>query len=202
MNEHDGIEGQEEKQEPVSEKARRYHERIKQQKETLKDLRSGKELATFQWQMDHPGSRIAPVIEQLRNCYGFDIDGNGAVSEECEDAAPYRLRDSDQMPQLIKVIPKYKDAYYESDYWEDIREKRRKKDSYKCVLCDEWDSPLQCHHVIYFLFKEQLSHLITVCVDCHEILHRHSRLKFPSGIRPDHLKIFGFEPEIEEWLLP
>lgn len=178
--------------------ARAFHEKVKSQKEVLWALRTGRALTKFEWErMRHPdGSRLAPVIDQLRHCYGFTIGGYGTVEK------PYRLRPSDQLPSRVKVTDTIKEAYYASGHWRERRAARLLHDGYRCVLCGESEMPLFAHHVIYNLFEEKLSDLMAVCEACHGKLHRQSRLKFPSGINAEQCRKLGIEAVCANWLFP
>ena len=66
----------------------------------------------------------------------------------------------------------YRD-YLKSNEWKTIARKVRKRDKYKCVLCNNI-SNLQVHHTTYDnIFKEtnHLEDLITVCSNCHKKIH-------------------------------
>ena len=71
--------------------AKQFHERECLQQEALELLRAGVELTDVYWKRQHPGSRIAPTIEKLRNAHGFEIGGNGSVK------SPHYLADRMQM---------------------------------------------------------------------------------------------------------
>lgn len=64
------------------------------------------------------------------------------------------------------------------DNWASVREKVKKRDEYKCVLCSK-TSFLQIHHIIP-LSKggtNNLSNMETVCRNCHEEIHPHMKEK-------------------------
>jgi uncharacterized protein YlaI len=141
------------------------------------------------------GSRLAPVIEQLRNAHGFAITGDGSI------AKPYMLRDVTQRPLLARVTPDMKAAYYATPHWISARALRLEKDSHRCVLCWNVDS-LRCHHVSYAnLFNEPIVDLLTLCDGCHDRVHEDCRLKFPSGVSVQYAHWLGWKG-FETWLLP
>jgi uncharacterized protein YlaI len=175
--------------------ARTFHERDEAQASVLATLRTREALTKMAYESRVAnGSRLAPVIEQLRNAHGFKIDGDGSIE------APYILVDVSQKPTLVRVTPQMKAAYYMTPHWNKVRMERRARDMSQCVLCSA-TSDLQCHHVSYDrLFAEPLEDLLTLCSRCHERVHEHCRQKFPSGIAvqyASHLGWKGFEP----WLM-
>jgi hypothetical protein len=179
---------------PTGQSARRHNESSAMMAHALKILRTAP-LSNVEWSELHPGSRLAPAVEKLRNGHGFDITGDGSVEQ------PYRLKDSEALPTLVFVTDEIKQMYYDSEHWREIRGRRLQLDSYACVLCRRVED-LQCHHITYNLFAERLCELITVCDECHATLHDKSRLKFPSGMLIEHARRLGVEVVFEDWLLP
>lgn len=175
--------------------ARKYHERVSAQAEALQRLRCREEMTDVRWKELHPGSRLAPTIDKLRNAHGFHIDGDGKT------VSPYTMKDTLQMPALVAVTHDIKEAYYASTHWADTRERRFEHDGHRCVLCRS-HSIHTAHHMFYDLFNEAMPHLITVCADCHDTCHSQSKLAFPSGIRAEHAVRLGFDVKFDEWLLP
>ena len=177
-------------------KVRTYHERDQTKENVLKALRLGQKLdkKSFEASVAN-GSRLAPVIEQLRNAHGFCISGDGSTRK------PYTLDDFRQTPCLARVSPEMKDAYYQLPHWHSVKSKRSEIDGHKCVLCRDIDD-LRCHHVCYEkLFCEPLEDLLTLCECCHDRVHEHSRLKFPSGVSVQEAHQLGWKG-FETWLLP
>ena len=175
--------------------ARTFHERDEAQASVLATLRTGEALTKMAYESRVAnGSRLAPVIEQLRNAHGFKIDGDGSID------APYILVDVRQKPTLVRVTPEMKAAYYMTPHWNRVRMERRARDMSRCVLCFATSS-LECHHVSYSrLFDEPMEDLLTLCSKCHEHVTKNCRIKFPSGIAvqyASHLGWKGFEP----WLM-
>ena len=69
------------------------------------------------------------------------------------------------------------EAYITSESWKSLREARLRKDKRKCQACGTTEN-LHVHHVTYDRFtKEHLSDLVTVCKQCHSLIHRQARLK-------------------------
>lgn len=174
---------------------RAYHEKIVFQCNALQYLRNGSRLTDMQWKKLHPGSRLAPVIDKLRNGHGFTIEGNGSVD------APYYMPDVREFPQLVAVTDLMKDAYYETEHWAALRERRKELDGYRCVICCDPEE-LAVHHICYSLFEEHVNDLMTVCKYHHDKIHTSSRLKFPSGMTVPHASRLGVSWEFAEWLLP
>ena len=176
--------------------ARSFHERDEAQSLVLASLRAGNELQQKTYESAvRNGSRLAPVIEQLRNAHGFSIDGDGSLK------SPYVLKHVSQSPTLARVTPEMKAAYYLTPHWFSVRSQRFAKDSLRCVLCWSPDE-LQCHHVSYSrLFNEPLVDLLTLCKKCHGRVHEDCRLKFPSGVSVQYAHWLGWKG-FEAWLLP
>ena len=179
--------------------ARAFHERDSAQADVLRRLRSGERLTKMDWEHVHrnTGARLAPAISQLGLAYGFDIRGDGSVKN------PHYLADRHQLPNRVKVTERIKKAYYDSEHWEARRQSRLERDGFRCVLCVASAGALHVHHVTYArLFTERLSDLMTVCEECHEIIHDAAKMKFPDGMMVGHIRELGFEPTWEDWLLP
>ena len=174
---------------------RAYHESRTNQAEALRRFRDGQTIADFQWRRLFPGSRIAPVVDKLRNGHGFDIAGNGSADE------PYYMTQPNQAVSRVEVTDAIKKGYYETEHWHETRRQRMDRDNRECVLCGVVDD-LCVHHVIYNLFAESMRELMTVCHDCHETIHKDSRLKFPPGVSVTHANLIGVPYVIEPWLQP
>jgi len=176
--------------------ARDFHQRDEAQCDVLARLRSGDLLKKSVYESElSDGSRLAPVVEQLRNAHGFLIKGDGS------HASPYFMPDTRQKPSLARVTPEMRSAYYMTPHWQIVRSARFEHDSMMCVLCGDSEE-IQCHHVTYeSIFREELSDLLTVCSDCHSKIHKHGRLKFPSGVSVQWAAQIGWRG-FEEWLLP
>lgn len=175
--------------------ARQHHEQVDFQRDALSMLRDGFRLTDQQWRQRHPGSRLPPVIDKLRNAHGFIIDGYGSVESQ------YWMPDADQPPLRVAVTEPMKLAYYETEHWRRLAQRRRLHDGDRCVICHAMDE-LQVHHICYVLFDEHINDLMTVCRPHHEKIHQHSRIKFPSGMTPDKVAMLGISYEMAEWLLP
>jgi hypothetical protein len=176
--------------------ARDFHERQQAQADVLLELRKGSKLTKHRYErIAADGRRLAPAVEQLRNAYGFVIDGNGTIKK------PYFLIDPLQHPTLVHVSDDMKSAYYKTPHWISIRSQRFNMDAHQCVLC-QMPENLQCHHITYGnLFREQMRDLMTVCERCHDRIHIAARLKFPSGIPVQYAHLLGWGG-FETWLLP
>lgn len=176
--------------------ARSFHERDEAQANVLTELRSGAAMTKKDYEASvKNGSRLAPVIEQLRNAHGFAICGDGSLRK------PYRLEDVRQRPTLARVTPEMKLAYYSLPHWLRVKSDRAARDSHRCVVCLDVDD-LRCHHLSYAnLFNEPLVDLLTLCDACHERVHHDCRLKFPSGVSVQYAHWIGWR-SFETWLLP
>ena len=66
-----------------------------------------------------------------------------------------------------------------------IIKEARKRDKDRCVICGKSDSSLTVHHITTKGAggKDQLDNLITLCFDCHRMLHDGKKIngKFYSG---------------------
>lgn len=180
---------------PSGSEARKYYERAAAQMEVLHLLRSRARLTKQFWESIHPGSRIAPTVEILRNAYGFSIGGDGSVK------LPYFMEDPYEYPSRCIVTKDIKEAYYASAHWKRVRAERWAMDGWRCVQCKTADIHT-AHHMFYDLFNEQMRHLITVCKKCHEVNHLQSKLKFPSGMSVENVRRLGLDPNFSEWLFP
>lgn len=60
-------------------------------------------------------------------------------------------------------------AYLESEAWTELRNRRIKKDGFKCSICGNPNN-LQVHHLRYpqVLGTESISDLMTLCESCHK----------------------------------
>jgi len=185
----------------ISTDARGFHEAKNKQMQVLRLLRQGP-LNSYTYQKFKRGSRLAPVIHVLKDRYGFIIAGDGKIED------PYRLLDPYQLPVLVSVSEEMKVAYYASSHWRGLSNRRKEFDGNRCVLCLAGEGDLfsevvlQVHHIRYQLFSEQIEDLMTVCRDCHEVIHDNSRLKFPGGMKVEHVERLGFKPQWDSWLLP
>lgn len=69
---------------------------------------------------------------------------------------------------LLKQHKKYLDT----DTWAGKREYVLKRDNYTCVVCHVYGGSLYVHHKTYKRHEnEKVDDLITVCNDCHNLLH-------------------------------
>lgn len=176
--------------------ARTFNERDEAQANVLQELRSGASINKKRWEDGLAnGSRLAPVVEQLRNAHGFAISGDGSIRK------PYHMDDVWQRPTLARVTPEMKAAYYQLPHWLKVKSERAEMDGHQCVLCRFTDD-LRCHHVCYEkLFGEPLVDLLTLCDGCHDRVHKHCGLKFPSGVEVKYAHWLGWKG-FETWLLP
>ena len=176
--------------------AKKSHESVSKQSELLQLLRTQPVTKLhYEQTVRCDGSRTAPLIEKLRNAHGFNIAGTGKTKD------PYYLLNRFQSPTVAEVDKVMKNLYYNSHHWSTTRSERYSLDDYSCVLCYS-DENIQCHHVTYEnLFCENMMDLMTVCRDCHEVIHKNCKLKFPSGIHPEQAKTIGWKG-FDSWLLP
>lgn len=180
----------------TAKQARVFHEREDAQASVLASLRTGEAMTKKAYESRAAnGSRLAPVINQLRWAHGFKIDGDGCLK------SPYVLVDVAQKPTLCFVTPEMKAAYYMTPHWNRVRLERRVHDMSQCVLCSA-TIDLQCHHMSYArLFNEPLEDLLTLCSRCHGRVHDECRMKFPSGIPVQYAHWLGWKG-FEKWLMP
>jgi len=192
----------------TSDKARAHHERKEALQLILSHLRMGVPIEKVEFRKAHnlEKSRVAPGIDVLRNGYGFGIIGDGSEKD------PYKLVNKAQPPSLYPTNKKIKNAYYNSEHWQEIRKKRLAMDGYACRQCNRKNN-LRCHHGNYWedpltrekvnLFCEDIElDLITLCGFCHDRLHINSKLAFPKGLPVQIVNMLGFSSDFEEWLIP
>lgn len=183
--------------------SREFHESQSQQQEALKILRHRK-LTKVSFEIDWPGSRLAPAIDILRNGWGFEIFGHGTKQD------PYWLANPNQSPSKVYVPEKseLKNAYYDSEHWSFTRTRRYEFDNYRCVLCvGSCADEIECHHITYNLFAEKQDELMTVCKYHHSLIHDPKfgcKLKFPTGVETWVVeRLLGVVAyPFEQWLLP
>ncbi len=177
--------------------ARAFHECKDHQEAALLWLRL-QELPKVVFEQQHSGARLAPVIERLRNGWGFDILGDGSRKK------PYTMADRGQWPSKVQVTEEMKGSYYASEHWDSTRRKRFEFDNYSCVLCTHVEPAQQVHHVKYNLFSESTDELMSVCIMHHEMIHEESRIGFPIGVDVSIAeKLLGVPSyTFEDWLLP
>jgi hypothetical protein len=178
---------------------RDFHESQTQQEEALAILRH-RPLTKVSFEQDMKnGSRLAPAIDALRNGWGFEIIGKGTVK------SPYQLTSPMQSPAKVLTTDAIKDAYYETNHWASIRDKRFQHDNFRCVICvGSCRDSIACHHITYNLFGESLNELMTVCDYHHRMIHDNSLLSFPKGVElwiaERLLGVVAYS--FPEWLLP
>ena len=69
----------------------------------------------------------------------------------------------------------YRD-YLKTDHWEEMRKKALAESKLRCRICNS-SGELHTHHRSYKdIGHEQLSDLICLCKNCHEIFHREGKL--------------------------
>ena len=175
--------------------ARAFNEQVPHQQDALHLMRLGVPISNVMWVRRHPGARAAATILMLRRAHGFDVSGNGSVDN------PYKLDDCHQWPTKVETTDALASGYYETEHWKETRQRRMEDDLFACVLCNSTDE-LCVHHILYELFAERLSDLMTVCEICHERIHRHSRLRFPAGMSVEHADMIGVPYSFEQWLIP
>jgi hypothetical protein len=76
-------------------------------------------------------------------------------------------------PKIPSLLYEDYSNYLQSQQWHRKKENRKALDQNQCRLCFA-TTQLQVHHVTYEkLFNEPMSHLLTVCKSCHEVIHGH-----------------------------
>ena len=177
--------------------ARAFHECKDHQQAALRWLRS-QVLPKVAYEQQYVGTRLAPVIERLRNGWGFEILGDGSIKK------PYAMPDRNQYPTKVEVTAAMELSYYNSAHWESTRRKRLEHDKYTCVMCVHVEPATTVHHARYDLFNESTEELISLCEEHHEMIHDNSRIGFPIGvdvsIAEKLLDVASYS--FEEWLLP
>lgn len=83
---------------------------------------------------------------------------------------------------LQKVPPEYYETYnkyLKSPEWRTLRKQVLKRDSYRCVDCDDYAIPLQVHHIHYDGVESMTfttEQCVSVCHSCHAIRHGRDRI--------------------------
>lgn len=179
---------------------RDFHESQRQCEEALQLLRVRPlTKKSFEQDWKKGGCRLAPAIDILRNGWGFEIGGDGSTKN------PYYLLDRKQWPSMVRKTDAIQNAYYETNHWKDLCERRFQIDSFRCVSCvGSCRDEIQCHHITYNLFAEKLDELLTVCTYHHELIHESCRLAFPTGVEVWVAeRLLGVAAyEFEGWLRP
>jgi 5-methylcytosine-specific restriction endonuclease McrA len=100
-------------------------------------------------------------------------------------------------PRTVK-IRKFRDIYYQTPHWREVREQRLIIDRYTCVQCGD-QNELEIHHWVYNLFAEDpQQELVTLCKSCHEFVHQSisgSICHFPDYGDEDTARKLGWEPK-------
>lgn len=60
---------------------------------------------------------------------------------------------------------------YPPEFNEDFRRYIRKRDSYKCAICDKDRCILNVHHIDYIKKNTTKLNCVTLCRDCHAMIH-------------------------------
>ena len=176
---------------------RAFHECKTHQQSALRWLRS-QDLPKVAYEQQHVGTRLAPVIDKLRNGWGFEILGDGSIKK------PYTMPFREQYPTKVEVTETMQAAYYASSHWHTARRKRLELDKYSCVMCEQVGPASVVHHAKYELFNESTDELISLCDRHHTMIHENSRIGFPIGvdvsIAEKLLEVSSYS--FEDWLLP
>lgn len=78
----------------------------------------------------------------------------------------------DCYPRLVGFSKEEYKTYINSHLWKRIKAKVIKRDNCKCVICGCNDKALHVHHLSYERFTaEDTSDLVTLCPDCHDLIH-------------------------------
>lgn len=96
--------------------------------------------------------------------------------------------------------------YLKSDKWKLTKEFRKQIDSYKCTKCGEGEN-LEVHHKTYIrVGNENIHDLITLCRDCHELVHgqeyfdNYCKVLYKSDEYKKHLKLKrNYDIETKGW---
>jgi len=105
-------------------------------------------------------------------------------SRSTSTTTPYTSVDLDHHVHvpLEKVPPQYYtayNAYVRSPEWRTFRKLVLKRDKYHCVDCNDYDIPLQVHHIHYDGVESMtftLDQCVSVCHTCHAIRHGRDRI--------------------------
>lgn len=101
-----------------------------------------------------------------------------------------------------------KEKYIEllkNDRWIDKRNHIYIRDNYRCAKCGIGNKTLQVHHKVYVSKSNPWEiddrHLITVCVDCHNAIHKSKKIKtIPINKKINkEKKLIKYKKEVEKW---
>jgi len=76
------------------------------------------------------------------------------------------------LPPLPPPLFPNKVTYLASPEWKAKRQLVLQRDHYTCQACGATSVPLEVHHISYCqLYEEPLTHLVSVCRECHQAIH-------------------------------
>ena len=104
--------------------------------------------------------------------------GSSKRNKVCETAKSIGVTESEigerwdaAMDGIAQVRKQQYHSYLQSPDWNIKRSTVLERDKYKCRICGFGDK-LQVHHLTYDrVYDESLYDLVTVCEDCHTLIH-------------------------------
>ena len=84
-------------------------------------------------------------------------------------------------------------AYLRSPQWRAVRAKRLQLDGFRCHICGAREN-LEVHHMSYerLAARNEISDLITLCHDCHMMIHKIKPKEEFDVVTDDDLADFAF----------
>lgn len=99
-----------------------------------------------------------------------------------------------------------KEKYIEllqDDRWIQKRNVIYKRDNYRCLRCGIGNKTLHVHHKVYirnaFPWDIDDRHLMTVCSNCHESIHKSKKIKTISNKSKSDKKLIKYKKEVKKW---
>lgn len=141
------------------------------------------ELESQEWVSTHQlvytvGHRFSTCVQSLRD-QGYIIEKRPTDKRSFE----YRYAGREEVE---KTPADFQQRYMASRHWKKCREARLAFDGYACCICKKLRPSvvLDVHHWRYDLFQERLRDLMTLCTNCHALIHDNDKIhiKFPAYI--------------------
>lgn len=108
------------------------------------------------------------MVQEHINRLEQEIMDNLEIIELLEPKRAKRIKRSSEYQEYIK-----------SKEWQETRQRILKRDSFRCVLCNNTKN-LHVHHITYeSLGEEKDADLVTLCECCHDKLHNSDIPMFP-----------------------
>jgi len=113
-----------------------------------------------------------------------DIDVDGQKRETMQEIITKRSKyikielfgfSLNLLDRLLNHVPFYREGKIKEPISKEMREQIFERDNYTCQLCYSWHT-IYCHHIDPQGSADE-SNLVTLCLKCHEVIHRLLRNK-------------------------